>query len=442
MKSIGIDIGTTTISIVVTEGDPPRVKERATLSNGSSLPSGHPWERAQDPDAILRQVKPALDRFLAGGGVGCIGLTGQMHGILYVGRDGRALSPLYTWQDGRGDIAVLQGKSACQLLREQGVKTVPGYGTATHLYNRLAGAVPSNAASFCTIADYVGMALTGRDRPLLHTSQAASLGLFDGVRRRFCPEAAQGLFPDAALFPAVSPELETLGRYRGVPVTASLGDNQASFLGSVRRAGESLLVNVGTGSQISLYSPAYWEGPGIEARPFLGDSFLLVGAALCGGAAYAALEGFFREYAVASGGPDVPQYAVMARLLEKGPAQAWQVRTTFSGTREDPAQAGSIQGIRLENFHPASLVRGVLWGMAEELAQLYHTVRQGTGLRLLRLVAAGNGVRQNPALGQIIAQRFHMPLTLVENQEEAAFGAALGALAANGQLSFPQWLGL
>lgn len=118
------------------------------------------------------------------------------------------------------------------------------------------------------------------------------------------------------------------------------------------------------------------------------------------------------------------------------------MRTTFSGTREDPAQAGSIQGIRLENFHPASLVRGVLWGMAEELAQLYHTVRQGTGLRLLRLVAAGNGVRQNPALGQIIAQRFHMPLTLVENQEEAAFGAALGALAANGQLSFPQWLGL
>ena len=28
-----------------------------------------------------------------------IGITGQMHGILYVDESGRGLSPLYTWQD-------------------------------------------------------------------------------------------------------------------------------------------------------------------------------------------------------------------------------------------------------------------------------------------------------------------------------------------------------
>ena len=32
-----------------------------------------------------------------------IGVTGQMHGILYLDGEGNAVSPLYTWQDARGD---------------------------------------------------------------------------------------------------------------------------------------------------------------------------------------------------------------------------------------------------------------------------------------------------------------------------------------------------
>lgn len=30
-----------------------------------------------------------------------IGFTGQMHGIVYMDKDGRLLSPLYTWEDNR-----------------------------------------------------------------------------------------------------------------------------------------------------------------------------------------------------------------------------------------------------------------------------------------------------------------------------------------------------
>lgn len=61
-----------------------------------------------------------------------------------------------------------------------------------------------------------------------------------------------------------------------------MGDNQASFLGSVRQARQTLLVNVGTGAQISLYAERPFQAPGAESRPFLGSSWLLVGSTLCG----------------------------------------------------------------------------------------------------------------------------------------------------------------
>lgn len=150
--------------------------------------------------------------------------------------EGNALSPLYTWQDGRGGLPLSQGKSACQLLGEKGARCAPGYGMGTHLYNLKMGLVPPEAQSFCTLADWLGMALTGRERPLLHQSQAAALGLYNSASCSFQVEIARSVGMDPALFPPVTGELSLQGEYRGVPVSVSLGDNQASFLGSVRRA--------------------------------------------------------------------------------------------------------------------------------------------------------------------------------------------------------------
>ena len=45
---------------------------------------------------------------------------------------------------------------------------------------------------------------------------------------------------------------------------------------------------------------------GIEARPFLGGKYLLVGASLCGGKAYALLENFFRSFMKEATGQDIP----------------------------------------------------------------------------------------------------------------------------------------
>lgn len=237
MKSIGIDLGTTSISVNVVSFPGLTVWGKETLETGGFLESPHSWERAQDPKSILFRVRQVLDSLLDQcPDVAAIGLTGQMHGILYVDGEGNALSPLYTWQDGRGGLPLSQGKSACQLLGEKGARCAPGYGMGTHLYNLKMGLVPPGAQSFCTLADWLGVALTGRERPLLHQSQAAALGLYDSASRSFQEEIARSVGMNPALFPSVTGELSLLGEYRGVPVSVSLGDNQASFLGSVRRA--------------------------------------------------------------------------------------------------------------------------------------------------------------------------------------------------------------
>ncbi len=431
MKAIGIDIGTTTISAVVIRTDNGELIQSKTIPNESFLETKQEWERIQDVAYIIQKAKEVLDGFLADyDDISSIGLTGQMHGILYLDREGRCISPLYTWQDGRGNQILAEGKTLAEELREKyGVKAATGYGLVTHCYNSRKNLVPKEAVSFCTISDYLGMVLTGRRTPLLHASMAASLGFFDERSGNFMRVPIKAEQMDETLLPEVTDQVAVLGRYQGISVTAALGDNQASFLGSVGMSKQTILLNMGTGGQISVWSDRYFEAPGIEARPFLDGTYLLVGSSLCGGRAYAALEKFFRSYVASAGGPDEEQYETMARLARAGEQlpDPMVVTTTFQGTRVNPAARGSIHNLGVDNFTPEGMVYGVLVGMAQELYHMYRVIHQGTGIAAQNLVASGNGLRKNPILQRIFTQMFEAPLTMAPYQEEAAYGAAISS---------------
>ena len=97
MKTLGIDIGTTTISAAVLEDGQFLATE--TRANGAFIPSALTCAREQDVEKItqtaLAIVQMLFERYPD---IHSIGVTGQMHGILYVDADGNAVSPLYTWQ--------------------------------------------------------------------------------------------------------------------------------------------------------------------------------------------------------------------------------------------------------------------------------------------------------------------------------------------------------
>lgn len=315
MITVGLDIGTTSVSGLLYDLEKRTILHRLTEAQASQPYSlNQEWERLQDPDQILEQVERILGRLLAlQPEAAGIGLTGQMHGIVYVDRDGRAASPLYTWQDGRAGQPCEETGSltyAQRLSALTGYAIAPGYGLAAHYYNLCRQLVPERAVCFCTIADYIAMRLANTGIPLIDATQAAGIGGFSLDRGEFDRTAISQAGIDASLLPQVVPSGMAIGvTSQGIPVYTSLGDNQASFLGSVPVPGESLLLNIGTGSQLSAWMPACAiPSSSMEVRPYPGGGVLMVGAALSGGKSYALLEQFFRQIITAYTGKHQPMY--------------------------------------------------------------------------------------------------------------------------------------
>ena len=193
MYSIGIDIGTTSLCGLVLDTEKRTVLKSITVSNGSEVSGDFPWQRCQDPNVILPKCCSILEQLLEEfPGVEAIGVTGQMHGILYCDAQGKAISKLYTWQDESGNQLRQDGeKWSDYLTRVSGYPLASGYGCVTHACNMAQGTVPAGAAKFCTIHDYLVMHLTGRSTPLCHASDAASLGCYDLEDQCFDLEAVK-----------------------------------------------------------------------------------------------------------------------------------------------------------------------------------------------------------------------------------------------------------
>ncbi|HOV69778.1 MAG TPA: FGGY-family carbohydrate kinase, partial [Clostridia bacterium] len=161
---------------------------------------------------------------------------------------------------------------------------------------------------------------------------------------------------------------------------------------------------------------------------------LLVGAALCGGRAYAVLEKFFRAVADFVTGEKNPE--LYERMNEWGRSYAGneklKIRTTFSGTRANPELRGSIERISTTNLTPANMVIGVLEGIADELYEQYMQMEPYVFNKPEFLIGSGNGIRKNTLLQEIFSKKFGMPLRIPLYSEEAANGAALLSLLCTG----------
>lgn len=442
MGVLGIDLGTTTVSVVMMDPESGAILGSRTVAHRGFLDGHIPEAKIQDPNRMYEVVKLAEAELTREFGVPeCIGLTGQMHGMLYVNEQGEAVSPLYIWQDGCGNLPMEEGESYASFLRNSGGAASAGFGLTTHFYLQKNGMIPENAVKMVTVCDYVGMKLCGRSKAVIAKDMAASWGCFNLRECRFLTQEMEALGLDTSYLPELMDRHGILGHTpEGIPVIVSLGDNQASVLGSVSDLCDTVLINIGTGSQVSMGTEDYYDVSGsIELRPCVEGTSLLVGSGLCGGRAYAMLEQFYREVS----GSDEAMYDRMAAQAKEfrekyGSDAAWKVKTTFSGTRSNPDERGSITGIGIENFHPGAMTLGVISGILDELYAMYLEMCRVTGRKATKLVGSGNGIRKNKLMQELAEEIFGMPLAIPQYQEEAAYGAALYALAATGRVPLDQ----
>lgn len=429
-KIIGIDIGTTTICACVYDLEKKKTIEKWTRVH-EFIKGSYEWEKIQDAKEIVGIVESIINEAkIKYKDLASIGLTGQMHGIVYFSEDGEAVSPLITWQDERGSVRVSETLETYseQLERITGYPCATGYGCVTHYYNTINGMIPEKAIGFCTIQDFIFMKLNNKVLNITHASDGASIGLFNMKKKDFDREAIAKAGMNPEMFPKVKDNV--CGKTKdNIPVAIPIGDNQASFFGAVKEPEKSILVNVGTGSQVSVWCKEFKDDNSIEFRPFIDGTYIAVGSALCGGKSYAVLEKLFRQIALLIDKNVSQMYEVMGKLLsEENYSDELRVSTTFCGTREHPDLRGKIENISPDNFTAANLVYGFLDGSADELLDIFEKIQNSISGKKEKLIGSGNGIRFNNAFCKIIENKFNMKLKVPEHLEEAAFGAALFSL--------------
>ncbi len=414
MKVVGIDIGTTSVCGVLIDATTGCVEKSVTKNSSAFIEGCADWEKIQSVNKIMTVATDILESLIAASSeVGVIGVTGQMHGIVYTDKDGDAVSPLYTWQDGRGNLPYKDVTYAKYL------NSFSGYGNVTDFYNTENGIKPESAVSYSTIHDYFVMQLCGLKKPIIHTSDAASFGCYDLENNRF----------NYACTAEITGDYRIAGEYKGIPVSVAIGDNQASVFSTLANE-EDILVNIGTGSQISVISDKIADNMQVETRPYFENKYLIVGAALCGGRAYSMLKNFYAEVlGYIKRVDDDEVYRIMNDMLRNAKSSSFKVDTRFAGTRLNSEITGGISGITTGNFTPSALTYGVLCGMTDELLNMYEKM----GICKSGIVGSGNGIRKNKALVRIFEERLGAKMKIPSHLEEAAFGAAMFAMIAGGK---------
>jgi sugar (pentulose or hexulose) kinase len=448
---IGLDLGTTTVTGVLFDSEGHKVLCLARRRNDAGLPRTQPTRSEQDPRRLRQRAIEVLAELAeARQPVRGLAVTGQKHGLLCVASSGEPLTPLITWQDQRTAEPLPGGTTALAQLRERladldwrdnGCRIQHGYGGATLFWLVQQSQLPEATRCVCTVASWLAGQLTGQ-RPVSDPTFAASWGIYDLRRGAWNNAYLERLGLDPGILPPVRPAGELLGRLepeiarqaglpQGLPVYNTVGDTQASFLGSTVDATQALLVNLGTGGQVCWAVPAF-EAPSerVETRPLPGVGFLRVGASLCGGEAYAWLNRTVRNW-LAAFDVEASEEEVYERLnrLAAGSEHTagMRVQTTFQGVRGDPQiEAGSIEGIPLAGMDLGALARATLQGIVDELYGLY-AGHSGLEKSHQQVVAAGGAVERNPLLPELIEERFGLPARKPPFEEAAAVGSALVA---------------
>ncbi|MCH3917407.1 MAG: hypothetical protein LKE40_08085 [Spirochaetia bacterium] len=419
MKLIGLDIGTTSICGISVDVETKKICR--TLSCDNAYIEGSDLQDAlQDPEAIYVKTKRILDALIDEGDdeiVGC-SISSQMHGIVYVDAHGNAVSPFYTWQNQWGRKKHADGISTEELLSEKlGFPVYTGYGIVTDACIPR----PATATSFCNIGDYVLLRLIGTTRPVCDVSIAASLGIWDVEKEE--------LVYDDVLFPSVTEEPKIQGIYRDVPMVQPLGDNQASFLGSVKGLEHTLLLHYGTSGQLSFYQSGKASFSGFEKRPLGTDGFLHVAFSLCGGDSYRILARFFCKVLESFG-----YTCDIARIIKHMDGFDFSVsghpmvcQPMFLGERGKPGAYASFTDIDVDNFTPESMTLALTEGMVEELFRFYRMLPEAVKKEKTLLLGAGNGLKKNLLLRQKAEQAYGKKILFHEEIEDSAMGAVIHA---------------
>jgi xylulokinase len=408
---VGLDVGTSGVKGIALSRD-GEILARAEEAYPLSTP--RPGWAEQDPDDWHRAAEAVLARLPQG----TLGLSGQMHGLVVLGDDGRPLRPAILWNDQRtaAECAEIEERIGLERLIElTGNRALTGFTAPKLLWLRTHE--PETYARIRHILlpkDYVRFRLTGERT--IDAADASGTLLFDVARRRWSDDVLAALEIPEEWLPPVHESTEI----------GAAGDQAAGALGVGVAAPGPLSVVLGTSGVVFAASREYRPEPEARLHTFchaVPAMWHSMGVMLSAAGSLA----WLRD---AVGGASYDELVAEAAAWEPG-AEGVLFQPYLAGERTphaDPDARGAFTGLSLRHDRGA-LVRAVLEGVAYGLRDSLELLRE-LGVEATAGRVSGGGARGELWV-KIVASVLGLPLERTQADEGAAFGAALlGGVAA------------
>ncbi len=448
---IGLDVGTSgTKAIAMNEAG----KLLASALVEYPLYSPKPNWAEQDPADWKRAAFEALGQLASridAREVKALGLTGQMHGSVFLDAENRVLRNALLWCDQRTAdqcTAITEKVGEQRLLEMVSNPALTGFTAPKILWLRdHEPQVYERVRKVLLPKDYIRYELTGEFAT--DVADASGTLLFDVKNRCWHKELMSLLGIDAAFMPKSyeGPEVTgylskdaaaTTGLPAGIPVVAGGGDQAAGGVGcGIVRTG-IISSSLGTSGVVFAFADKVSTDPQGRVHTFchsVPDKWHVMGVMLSAGGALQ----WFRntlcqtERAVSGQtGVDAYEYITAAAARVPVGCEGLLFLPYLTGERtphKDPYAKGAFIGLSLRHtkaYMARAVLEGVAFGMRDSL-----DIMRGMGIVTSEVRASGGGAR-SAVWRQILADSGRVPMVTINVDEGPSYGAAILASVAAG----------
>lgn len=411
---IGLDIGTSSCKALA-------IDETGSIlrSHQEAYPTSCPrpgWAE-QDPEAWWVAASKCLER-MSGLSVDAIGLTGQMHGSVFLDSIGEPLRPALLWNDMRTVEEAREIEETVQADRYRSItcnRSDPGLQAPKLLWvRRHEPAIWSKVFRVLSPKDYVAYKLTGEFAT--DFGDASGTGLFDTANLRFSREILDALGLGPGLFPPVLPSTATIGRDKGGrPIVVGSGDQAANGIGVGAISHGVFSIALGSSGVLYTASPSsgYHRSGTLNCFADASGKWLLMGVTLnCG----TLIEWARREVLAGIAADEVSKLAAKSKSAVHFSPYVGGERCPIS--LSSPAFGFSSPDAGLEDM-AAAVIRAITFNLRAMLPLIEETGGAPTMIRV-----SGGGASSS-YWRQTIADTFQVPVERLGTDEGPCFGAAL-----------------
>jgi xylulokinase len=438
MYFLGIDTSTTSSKALLID---ERGEVIAVASSPHTLQTPKPLWSEQYPrewwEAVAASIKSVLEKAgISGEGVGAVGLTGQMHGLILLDDAGNVLRPAILWNDQRtqsqcDEIHQIVGKE--KFIQITGNVALTGFTAPKILWvKENEPEVYAEAKHVLLPKDYIRYKLTGEYA--MDKADGAGTVLFDLKLRDWSYEVLAALDIPRTWMPKtfegpeftghINEEAASLtGLKAGTPVAAGGGDQAAGAVGVGAVEPGIIGLTVGTSGVVFATTPSALIEPEGRLHAFchaVPGMWHFMGVML---SAAGSLQ-WYRDTLA----PEM-SFDDLLKEAEAIPAgsEGLHFLPYLSGERTphpDPLARGAFIGLTLRHSR-AHMTRAVLEGVSFGLKDSF-TLIQNAGLGAITQVRASGGGTKGALWRQILASVLEAELVTAEGTTEgAAYGAAL-----------------